>query len=72
MAPTLENTVLEQVRIGRQVHLASDFLDGETEALRSDLPHNEDFCLFVFTEPGMGLESEISIIITILNMKGWD
>lgn len=47
MAPTLGNTVLEQVRIGRQVHLASDFLDGETEALRSDLPHNEDFCLFV-------------------------
>lgn len=43
MAPTLGNTVLEQVRIGRQVHLASDFPDGETEALRSDLPHNEDF-----------------------------
>lgn len=46
MAPTLGNTALEKVRVGRHVSLAPNFIDGDTEALSGDLSHSEFFVEF--------------------------
>lgn len=41
MAPTLGNTALEMVRVGKHVSLTPYVMDGETEALRRDLSHSD-------------------------------
>lgn len=46
MAPTLGNTALEKVRVGRYVSLAPYFIEGDSEARSGDLSHSEFFVAF--------------------------